>query len=207
VKVDAKGSQPSEWELAVRACRTGEVCGTCGKPFAPGDTVYVRMARARLRPGAPWGEWSYYFRRPECAECRPEKEFAPRQKDEVFRFYHARMSPTERRKYESREGACVGCGRHVVYAPCDLARWWHLHCSERCREKFYRARRAAMKPRTKICAVCGKGFTPPRNDAKTCSPACRQKSYRQRVTGKENPPRESASIRNALSHISGTEEP
>ena len=30
------------------------------------------------------------------------------------------------------------------------------------------------------CKVCGETFKPARSDAKTCSPPCRQKAYRQR---------------------------
>jgi hypothetical protein len=29
------------------------------------------------------------------------------------------------------------------------------------------------------CAVCGKKFRPARSDAKTCTPKCRQKKYRE----------------------------
>jgi len=32
----------------------------------------------------------------------------------------------------------------------------------------------------KTCEVCGEQFTATRRDAKTCSPACKQKAYRQR---------------------------
>jgi hypothetical protein len=32
------------------------------------------------------------------------------------------------------------------------------------------------------CAVCGTSFQPPRNDARYCSAACRQKAYRQRLS-------------------------
>jgi hypothetical protein len=31
------------------------------------------------------------------------------------------------------------------------------------------------------CAICGEAFTPPRRDARYCSPACRQSAYRERV--------------------------
>jgi hypothetical protein len=34
----------------------------------------------------------------------------------------------------------------------------------------------------RACASCGKAFVPSRRDAVTCSPACRQREYRKRVT-------------------------
>lgn len=37
------------------------------------------------------------------------------------------------------------------------------------------------------CEACGDTFTPPRSDARYCSPACRQRAYRQRA---ENRPRQ-----------------
>jgi predicted nucleic acid-binding Zn ribbon protein len=36
----------------------------------------------------------------------------------------------------------------------------------------------------RACASCGKLFLPTRRDAVTCSPACRQREYRKRVTNK-----------------------
>ena len=33
---------------------------------------------------------------------------------------------------------------------------------------------------TSVCETCGREFTARRNDARYCSPACRQKAYRHR---------------------------
>ena len=41
-------------------------------------------------------------------------------------------------------------------------------------------KRVPTGPRELLCGVCGKDFVAKRSDAKVCSPACRQKSYRQR---------------------------
>ena len=67
---------------------------------------------------------------------------------------------------------CKTCGRPVHYAKrTNLPRY----CSWNCNHAAGLAR-----PVSVICAVCKHAFIPGRNDAKTCSPACRQKSYRQR---------------------------
>jgi hypothetical protein len=56
------------------------------------------------------------------------------------------------------------------------------YCSGRCSIDAYierrRLRRAAARDKT--CEVCAKEFTAKRRDTKTCSPACKQKAYRQR---------------------------
>jgi len=41
-------------------------------------------------------------------------------------------------------------------------------------------REKRLEERKKVCEVCGEEFTATRRDAKTCSPRCKQKAYRQR---------------------------
>ena len=43
--------------------------------------------------------------------------------------------------------------------------------------------RRRQRPTERRCAVCGDPFTPARADARTCSPACRQRAYRGRRKG------------------------
>ena len=70
---------------------------------------------------------------------------------------------------------CKTCERPVYYAKrTNLPRY----CCWRCQ---YIAR--LVCPVSIACSVCGKTFTPPRTDARTCSPACRQKAYRRRQQG------------------------
>jgi len=52
-------------------------------------------------------------------------------------------------------------------------------------ESGYRIK-AAEVDRTDDCAVCGFAFLHLRTDAVYCSPTCRQKAYRERVTAKRN---------------------
>ena len=81
---------------------------------------------------------------------------------------------------------CVGCGRELRHK-----RWHHFaesFCSEACEESVYARREARQRRRRNVqqgvfCACCEMSFKPKRRgDALTCSPACRQKLYRKRVT-------------------------
>jgi hypothetical protein len=83
-------------------------------------------------------------------------------------------------------GPCDTCGRAVsaVEGAGQYYRRLHLFCGDRCRSWYYsrlRSERAA-RTREKVCEVCDEPFTATRRDAKTCSPACKQKAYRQRKT-------------------------
>lgn len=53
---------------------------------------------------------------------------------------------------------------------------WCLNCAREGANADRRQRRRV----TRLCAMCPQWFTPPRSDALYCSPACRQKAYRQR---------------------------
>jgi hypothetical protein len=58
------------------------------------------------------------------------------------------------------------------------------YCSDSCRYVHHtRKRRSAKAPRHRhACQQCGRDFLAARVDAKTCSPKCRQKAYRKRLT-------------------------
>jgi hypothetical protein len=76
-----------------------------------------------------------------------------------------------------RDTFCERCGRVIVFVtytnyPGEYRRI--AYCSEACRD----ARDADGQ---KTCEVCGAEFTATRRDAKTCSAACKQKAYRQRL--------------------------
>lgn len=58
-------------------------------------------------------------------------------------------------------------------------------CSEGCRRRVVDCetkakRQAARGDLTRHCEVCHEEFTPQRADARYCSPACRQRAYRER---------------------------
>jgi hypothetical protein len=79
-----------------------------------------------------------------------------------------------------QRGRCQTCGR-VVFSLRDERKNHYVACSRQCRQAIYAAVAKAKRPsRDKTCTVCGEAFVAPRWDAVTCSPACRQKAYRQR---------------------------
>jgi hypothetical protein len=111
-----------------------------------------------LDPGEPiWHDWT----RGPCGEC-------------CARFY---------RDWTIQQ--CEACGRTVHY-------WKGIHggryitrpaCSEQhllqaiahWRRRLREGRRSG-----RLCELCDRPFTPPRSDGRYCSPACRQRAYRQR---------------------------
>jgi hypothetical protein len=86
-----------------------------------------------------------------------------------------------------RSGNCPACGRRVHHVLVgDQQRLVRFLCSDRCQNRIYGARFRARHPKPKKavalvqCVVCQVNFPALRADAKTCSPACRQKAYRER---------------------------
>jgi hypothetical protein len=142
------------------------VCCRCGRAIAAGAPVYLLRCRLIWFHGA--GVICIYDDRlaAGCAACA--RDCKP---------VHA--------------GECPGCGRLVTVLLEELAKNRNrllplLFCSHRCRNRVYGARFRKRHPRPKTvralipCSVCGRNFAPKRSDAKTCSPACRQKAYRDR---------------------------
>jgi hypothetical protein len=88
----------------------------------------------------------------------------------------------------SQAWPCLGCGkmlRHRQRHHCA-----ETFCSDACEDAVY-ARREKRHERERRrlegihCVSCGVLFRPTRRgDAATCSPACRQRMYRKRVTDK-----------------------
>jgi hypothetical protein len=75
--------------------------------------------------------------------------------------------------------SCRRCGRVVSYG----GRNAHpvSYCTHACEITARTGRRQARQlARNRRCETCGNSFTAPRQDARHCSPACRQRAYRQR---------------------------
>lgn len=75
---------------------------------------------------------------------------------------------------------CAWCGRSVCYGgPQSRPR---RYCTVECLSASRTARRRDQRDqaRQRCCNGCGQWFTAVRKDARYCSPACRQKSYRHR---------------------------
>ena len=80
---------------------------------------------------------------------------------------------------------CHGC-RRVFYTMVSSKKYcWYNTCGLKEYRLKQRVRRLQNRSDT-VCHECGKKFTPQRSDAKYCSSACRQKSYRGRVAGSQN---------------------
>jgi hypothetical protein len=73
---------------------------------------------------------------------------------------------------------CSTCGIGV-YLPRD-ARRKVAACSDRCRYRHYDAARTPVEKTVTNCSGCGGKMTG-RSDRRYCSPACRQRAYRQRA--------------------------
>ncbi len=137
---------------AVDAKATAEACGLCGCAIAEGAPVVVRKLFT----------WRSYLVAPVCTECghlEPDKALP-----------------------------CYWCERpvamdHELFASRNRS---GIFCCDRCRSKWHNRRNSAIRKRqrqrylAKTCEVCGEEFTATRVDTKTCSPACKQKGYRQR---------------------------
>lgn len=144
--------------LPERARRTAEVCGGCGRALAPGEPVW-RVVLGEPRGGFRWSRtWTIV-----CASCRPP------------------------RRWDTTNEECAHCRRGVGTTRSLDARFRRprTFCTECCRVRWFQAqaKAARLAPRQKTCAACGQAFTATRRDARTCSPACRQKAYRERPAG------------------------
>jgi hypothetical protein len=134
-------------------------CAVCGTALGPHDPVWRRQVSVGRN----------FLGRSSCrvAPC------CDRHGSQTVHFYDG--------------GApCEGCGR-VVHNLCRDHRA-RAFCCRRCEAKVRSAeardrRREARPPRP--CEVCGETFEPTRTDAHYCSPACRQRAYRARVTAND----------------------
>ena len=81
--------------------------------------------------------------------------------------------------WRPRSTVCRSCGRRLYYWGSEL--WPHHYCTESCERAARRERRRRPRRVSEgACARCGTRFKATRVDARYCSPACRQKAYRQR---------------------------
>jgi hypothetical protein len=153
-----------------------DVCGDCGRALAPDDPVWTGWTTAA---GARWSH-------PVCSACQP------RYVAMAMKIYWYRPTP------------CEWCGRAVAFlvpparvralvpgwyergrvgGVIDVApRHRRAFCSSYCRSREASSQRvrARLRAQQRLCEVCGASFVGTRADARSCSPACRQKAYRQR---------------------------
>jgi hypothetical protein len=131
-------------------------CQHCHKALAGAEPVY----RAQLWDGHPWCGNQYPTIRHLCAECGTSQT-----------MHYWKWHPAQ---------PCHDCHRPVFHGAARKVPS-HVSCSPECNRAVYaklahdRRRRAE-----RVCRTCGALFLPKRADALTCSPACRQRAYRQR---------------------------
>lgn len=75
------------------------------------------------------------------------------------------------------KATCEHCGLPFLVRP--VARRKHVACSARCRSALHRADKAVPEAVTRTCDGCGTEMTG-RADRRYCSPACKQRAYRNR---------------------------
>lgn len=140
------------------AMKYGERCGKCEKPI--GRFFPIVRGEAPFRYSGPFGSGTKYLKTVLCLEC----------------------APTCYRKWNL--GSCEVCFR-PYYRRSQRAKHWF--CCDRCEWRYRNqlAKRRRGQPDSRTCQQCGQSFKA-RADSRHCSPACRQKAYRQR-TGKEKP--------------------
>jgi hypothetical protein len=152
-----------------RALYRAEVCGRCFGEIAPDEPVWMRAWCSY------WNEYSGAYTRfsvfaAACADCSGVEFRWRKVADGMWAdgdFYPEYWY----------EGACQTCGRTVFKERRYMRR--HFFCGRSCEEAYWSRRRRRPKLET-VCKVCGAEFTATRSDAKTCSPACKQKAYRRR---------------------------
>ncbi len=148
-------------------------CPRCRKPLLPGEPIYY------LHP-----KDSHRATEPCCPAC------FTRQATPMIAAYGGSLDATKKAilaRYgkvpNHQEFACVECQRPVWKRPRKANP--RVFCTPDCSARFYN--RKALRLRSKLksllttCNACG-GAIPGnrRGDVRYCSPACRQKAYRQR---------------------------
>jgi hypothetical protein len=154
-------------ELAKESTKTRDVCGECGRKLADEEPAYrgVTYTGMAALAGKP-----RYDKAILCAQCAPRYLVESRRgSDGFYVFVHE---------------PCSVCTRVTVFRT-TWGTWHrkrHIFCSARCGWSHHNGIRSerSARAREKVCEVCEEPFTAKRVDAKTCSPACKQKAYRQR---------------------------
>jgi hypothetical protein len=139
--------------------------------------IEAGVTDSRVRLSAPGS--------PVTLQCRPcGKQVLP--SEPVVRINRPwRDRDREKKTYYWPYFVCLSCASDQgdLPQPCEwcarstFAYGRRVLCSKRCEAAFYRK---ANSSSVVSCATCKQPFAPKRADAKHCSPACKQKAYRQR---------------------------
>lgn len=157
------------WQMCSDKCnvtamgtRMGE-CPLCGVEAGNAPMVDAEVGRRPARNRRAW--WT---RQPICAGCATTGHRPESADGKTIAWID--VDPTRHPVV-----ACEACGQQLHMEP-DRRRK-RVTCSNSCRQKTYKTIRV---PSSVTCDGCGNTYEPARSDSRFCSPACRQKAYRER---------------------------
>jgi ribosomal protein S14 len=188
---DLNGRDPSEalddLVREVFAKRYADRCGICGRDLAPDDLVYIDVVSEQSTGEGIFDTWARTYG-PVGGCCASERliQLGKKSAENGGKWRGMRYKNADTgyrwRKTGAIATSCEICGRPVVATVTyrQYIHREHYFCSEHCRWTYYNHARSeqSAKDRVKVCPMCSQTFTAKRKDAKTCSPACRQRMYR-----------------------------
>ena len=147
-----------EWRAARGFLGKAGCCQYCGVNFAPDETVIM------VRDWWLYGDWASV-----CAGCAdPEELAASKRRDTCRGCGQPMLIPRRQSRLNPRTGECRAIRSQV--------------CGKRCEQRY--RRQLQRESRKEVhCTVCALPFVPKRSDAKFCSGACRQWTYRRQRQG------------------------
>jgi hypothetical protein len=170
-----------------KAKRTGEICGVCLRKFAPDETIYLdriveHYTEDSYAPKVTYGPVGACCVTNKMKRASDAAAEAHEPCGFTWTYRDDYLGRTERTTMWSTPTICETCGRRMFVRSRRDFSWWRRHyfCSKRCESGHYNKLRhdRGEEARQKACPICGQEFTAKRSDAKTCSPACRQKMHR-----------------------------
>jgi hypothetical protein len=146
-----------------RAASGRGACATCQRKLPAGEPVWACVFSYSAPVGHSWTV------APVCEGCYAQRSPWGWRVHQLA-GWHSQWAITG-------SYACQGCGRPVHAHAVRMARY----CCQLCLRQA-RNRRRRRQPAQHRCQGCGRKFTG-RADAAYCTPACRQRAYRQRLGG------------------------
>lgn len=165
----ARRNKLSEFPRWFYEAQRGGICGRCGKRFETAEPVFISWLGWECQ-GRPTS-----FRYTICLSCAGDIS------DRANR-YHCHVCGREVIGQESFGRKArkdnLRPGELWVHNPCcSMACYWSMQ------KRFRRLLTRDMRP-VSTCSICGDPVPDNRRgDVRYCSPACRQKAYRQRKQG------------------------
>jgi hypothetical protein len=147
------------------------LCFDCEKPID--GPIHYRKERIRAHA------WPQFAKRALCRRCLEERHASCWCRKQPFDGTRTAIDCWFR---EMRERQCRWCRRWLIYEGHPVH-----YCGDGCRKAAAAERRSDARAvkLTRTCSVCGTRYQAKRVDSAYCSPACRQKAFRQRKVERE----------------------